>query len=109
MLVSVHVLLEDLFLIAYQTELPEGAPKMKVNEMSTKISKKWGEMSEEEKNNATKDALIELRERRLNKEVGEHKPGAVAAQDSFLTGERVQETVSVSHSSSAVLLANSYS
>lgn len=74
---------------------------MKVHEMSSKIAEKWCKMSEEEKDSITKDALVELQERRLNKEIGEHKPGAVAAQDSFLTGERVQETVRVSLSFSA--------
>lgn len=75
---------------------------MKVHEMSAEISRKWRNMSEEEKDNTTKDTLVELRERRLNKEVGEHKPEAVAAQDSFLTGERVQDTVCALHSLSAL-------
>ncbi|KAE9392163.1 hypothetical protein BT96DRAFT_778287, partial [Gymnopus androsaceus JB14] len=70
-----------------------GEPKKKVNELSKEISKKWKAMSDEEKNSLTKDVLVELRERRENKEVGEHKPGAVAAQDSFMTGERVQDTL----------------
>ncbi|KAE9387171.1 hypothetical protein BT96DRAFT_1005378 [Gymnopus androsaceus JB14] len=74
-------------------ELPEGEPKQKVNELSKKISLLWKEMSKEERIDATKDTLVDLRERRENKEVGEHKPGAVAAQDSFLTGERIKETL----------------
>ena len=93
--VSYKPLLNGFPLNVFPTELPEGAPKQKINEMALKISKRWKIMSEDEKNNATKDALIELRERRENREVGEHKPGAAAAQDSFLTSERIQETVRV--------------
>ena len=102
-------ILKYLFLIAPPTETPEGEPKKKVNELSKEISKKWKAMSDEEKNSLTKDILVELRECRENKEVGEHKPGAVAAQDSFMTGERVQDTVRVAfYSSSAVLLTSSW-
>ncbi|KAE9401741.1 hypothetical protein BT96DRAFT_991898 [Gymnopus androsaceus JB14] len=79
-------------------ETPEGEPKKKVNKLSKEILKKWKTMLDEEKNSLTKDILVELRERRAlgmreNKEVGEHKPGAVAAQDSFMTGEQVQDTL----------------
>lgn len=87
----------------HPTEIPEGVPKMKVHKMLTEISEKWRNMSEEEKDNITKDTLIELREHRLNKEVGEHKPGAVAAQDLFLTGECIQDMVRVLHSLFALL------
>lgn len=51
-------------------------------------------MSDEEKVAATKDELPHLRDRRANREVGEHRIAATAAQDSFLTLERVQENVS---------------
>ncbi|KAE9389241.1 hypothetical protein BT96DRAFT_755967, partial [Gymnopus androsaceus JB14] len=70
-----------------------GEPKRKVNEMAEEISEAWKLLSKEERKNITKDVLGDLRERRANREIGRHNPGAVAAQDSFLTGERVRETL----------------
>ncbi|KAF9054925.1 hypothetical protein BDP27DRAFT_1146541, partial [Rhodocollybia butyracea] len=74
-------------------EVPEGQPRRKVHEMSSEIAAKWREMSEEEKDVATKGELAHLRDRRANKEIGEHRVPAAAAHDSFLTLERVQENL----------------
>ncbi|KAE9404796.1 hypothetical protein BT96DRAFT_935467 [Gymnopus androsaceus JB14] len=74
-------------------EVPEGQPRQKVNELSKKIAKMWEVMSEEEKDAATREELAHLRDRRANKEVGEHRVSATAAQDSVLTLQRVQETL----------------
>jgi hypothetical protein len=76
------------------TEVPEGQPRRKVHEMSSEIAAKWRTMSEEEKDIATKVELEHLRDRRANREVGEHRVPAAAAQDSFLTLERIEENVS---------------
>ena len=56
----------------------------------------WEVMSEEEKDAATREELAHLRDRRANKEVGEHRVSATAAQDSVLTLQCVQETVRLS-------------
>ena len=84
-----------LFILTLPTDVPEGQPRRKVHEMSKEIAAKWREMSKEEKDAATKEELAHLRDRRANKEVGEHWVAATAAQDSFLTLERVQENVSL--------------
>ena len=72
--------------------------------MAEEISQSWKQMLKEDKVNVTKDALVDLRERRANREIGRHNPGAVAAQDPFLAGERVRETVSVYDGSSVIIL-----
>ncbi|KAF9075292.1 hypothetical protein BDP27DRAFT_1157885, partial [Rhodocollybia butyracea] len=72
---------------------PEGQPRRKVHEMSSEIAAKWRTMSEEEKDIATKVELEHLHDRRANREVGEHRVPAAAAQDSFLTLEHVQENL----------------
>ncbi|KAE9386539.1 hypothetical protein BT96DRAFT_1005981 [Gymnopus androsaceus JB14] len=74
-------------------DVPEGQPRRKVHEMSKEIAAKWCEMSKEEKDAATKEELAHLHDCRANKEVGEHRVAATAAQDSFLTLERVQENL----------------
>jgi hypothetical protein len=61
--------------------------------MSSEIAARWRAMSESEKDEATKSELAHLRDRRANKEIGEHRVTAAAAQDSFLTIERVRESV----------------
>jgi len=83
-----------LLILKLSTEIPEGQPRQKVNELAKKIGAKWSAMSDEEKIAATTEELAHLRERRANREVGEHRVAATAAQDSFLTLERVQENVS---------------
>ncbi|KAF9071998.1 hypothetical protein BDP27DRAFT_1170033, partial [Rhodocollybia butyracea] len=70
-----------------------GQPRRKVHEMSSEIAAKWREMSEAEKNEATKEGLAHLRDRRANKEIGEHQVPAAAAQDTFLTLERVKDNL----------------
>ncbi|KAF9063160.1 hypothetical protein BDP27DRAFT_1170318, partial [Rhodocollybia butyracea] len=74
-------------------EVPEGQPRRKVHEMSSEIAAKWRELSEAEKNEATKEELAHLRDRRANKEIGEHQVPAAAAQDTLLTLERVKENL----------------
>ncbi|THU89321.1 hypothetical protein K435DRAFT_865402 [Dendrothele bispora CBS 962.96] len=69
------------------SDIPEGEPRKKVPECIGDIAKKWGGMSEEERADATTDAMKEIEEKRENRELASHNSLISAFHDVRTTME----------------------
>jgi hypothetical protein len=78
------------------SELPEGVPRRKASAYAGEISAVWQEMTKEEQENATADALEELKEHRENKAVAHHNNARSAFQDTRATLNTIECEVSQS-------------
>ncbi|KAJ3711313.1 hypothetical protein C8R42DRAFT_564412, partial [Lentinula raphanica] len=76
-----------------------GQPKRKANQIAADVSKLWKAMSKEEREEATKDHLKVLRDRRENKESGTwHNADISANHDSTISTHRIKEELQRLHS-----------